>query len=143
VVSYRSEAAAASQLCGPVYGTANTATHEEIPFRSELMASGVTGNPKLELTEDAGFGATVFRHTGANLRHRPCNGREARCLREKTLLRLLPSDEYVESPRLGRRGDGSRVRSRSSTASGVPSYPAPTLLYRYGAYESCEDRGVP
>jgi oligopeptidase B len=135
VVSYRSEALPRIQLW-PVYPDGGYGHPEDITFDSELMSAGLSGNPNWS-SPKLRVGATSFvipvRIYDIDL----ATG-ERTLLREQPVLGDYHPDEYVERRDWAVAPDGARVPISIVHRTGVP-YPAPTLLYGYGAYESCED----
>jgi oligopeptidase B len=135
VVSYRSEALPRIQLW-PVYSDGGYGHPEDITFDSELMSAGLSGNPNWS-SPKLRVGATSFvipvRIYDIDL----ATG-ERTLLREQPVLGDYHPDEYVERRDWAVAPDGARVPISIVHRTGVP-YPAPTLLYGYGAYESCED----
>ncbi len=135
VVSYRSEALPRIQLW-PVYADGGYGHPEDITFDSELMSAGLSGNPNWS-SPKLRVGATSFvipvRIYDIDL----ATG-ERTLLREQPVLGDYHPDEYVERRDWAVAPDGARVPISIVHRTGVP-YPAPTLLYGYGAYESCED----
>ena len=135
VVSYRSEALPRIQLW-PIYADGEYGHPEDITFDSELMSAGLSANPNWS-SPKLRIGATSFvipvRIYDIDL----ATG-ERTLLREQPVLGDYHPDEYVERRDWAVAPDGVRVPISIVHRIGVP-YPAPTLLYGYGAYESCED----
>jgi oligopeptidase B len=135
VVSYRREALPRIQLW-PIYADGDYGNPEDITFDSELMSSGLSANPNWS-SPKLRVGATSFvipvRIYDIDL----ATG-ERTLLREQPVLGDYQPDEYVERRDWAVAPDGARVPISIVHRTGVP-YPAPTLLYGYGAYESCED----
>ncbi|HKH50472.1 MAG TPA: S9 family peptidase [Mycobacterium sp.] len=135
VVSYRREALPRIQLW-PVYADGDYGRPEDITFESELMSAGLSANPNWS-SPKLRVGATSFvipvRIYDIDL----ATG-ERTLLREQPVLGDYHPDEYVERRDWAVASDGARVPVSIVHRIGVP-YPAPTLLYGYGAYESCED----
>ncbi|MFG1931440.1 S9 family peptidase [Mycobacterium sp. NPDC048908] len=138
VVSYRSEALPRIQLWPIVDRGADSdyGQPEDITFDSELMSAGISANPNWS-SPKLRIGATSFvipvRIYDIDL----ATG-ERTLLREQPVLGDYHADEYVERRDWAVAPDGARVPISIIHRIGVP-YPAPTLLYGYGAYESCED----
>lgn len=133
VVHYRREALARLQLW-PIddgYGTP-----EEITFDSELMASGLAGNPNWE-SPRLRIGATSFI-TPMRVYDIDLATGERILLREQPVLGDFSRDDYVERRDWAIAGDGTRIPISLIHRVGVET-PAPTVLYGYGAYESSED----
>jgi oligopeptidase B len=138
VVSYRSEALPRIQLW-PIVNKGADGDYgqpEDITFDSELMSAGISANPNWS-SPKLRIGATSFviplRIYDIDL----ASG-ERTLLREQPVLGDYHPDEYVERRDWAVAPDGARVPISIIHRIGVP-YPAPTLLYGYGAYESCED----
>ena len=135
VVSYRREALPRIQLW-PIYADGDYGHPEDITFDSELMSAGISANPNWS-SPKLRIGATSFvipvRIYDIDL----ATG-ERTLLREQPVLGDYHPDEYVERRDWAVAPDGARVPISIIHRTGVP-YPAPTLLYGYGAYESCED----
>ena len=133
VVHYRREALARLQLwpIGDGYGT-----REEITFDSELMASGLGGNPNWDsprLRVAATSFVTPMRVYDIDL----ASG-ERILLREQPVLGDYRREDYVERRDWATADDGTRIPISLIHRAGVQT-PAPTVLYGYGAYESSED----
>jgi len=135
VVGYRREALPRIQLW-PIYADGDYGHPEDITFDSELMSAGLSANPNWSAPK-LRIGATSFvipvRIYDIDL----ATG-ERTLLREQPVLGDYHADEYVERRDWAVAPDGARVPISIVHRIGVP-YPAPTLLYGYGAYESCED----
>jgi oligopeptidase B len=135
VVSYRREALPRIQLW-PIFADGAYGRPEDITFESELMSAGISANPNWS-SPKLRVGATSFvipvRIYDIDL----ATG-ERTLLREQPVLGDYHPDEYVERRDWAVALDGARVPVSIVHRTGVP-YPAPTLLYGYGAYESCED----
>jgi len=134
VVSYRREALPRIQLWPIVNG--NYAKPEELTFESELMSSGLGGNPNWEAPR-LRIAATSFvipvRVYDLDL----ITG-ERTLLREQPVLGDYRPEDYTERRDWAVAPDGTRVPVSLISRVGVDT-PAPALLYGYGAYESCED----
>ena len=135
VVSYRSDALPRIQL----WRIAEDGTYgapEEITFETELTSSGLSGNPNWSAPV-LRVGTTSFivpvRVYDVDL----ATG-ERTLLREQTVLGDYRPEEYVERRDWALAPDGTRIPLSVIHRVGV-TFPAPTLLYGYGAYESCED----
>jgi oligopeptidase B len=135
VVSYRREALPRIQLW-PIYADGDYGTPEDITFDSELMSAGLSGNPNWS-SPKLRIGATSFV-IPVRIYDLDLATGERTLLREQPVLGDYHPDEYVERRDWAVAGDGARVPISIIHRIGVP-YPAPTLLYGYGAYESCED----
>ena len=135
VVSYRREALPRIQLW-PVYADGDYGHPEDITFESELMSAGLSGNPNWSAPK-LRIGTTSFV-TPVRIYDLDLATGERTLLREQPVLGDYHPDEYVERRDWAVAADGARVPISIVHRTGVP-YPAPTLLYGYGAYESCED----
>jgi oligopeptidase B len=135
VVSYRSEALPRTQLW-PIYDDGNYGHPAEIEFDTELTSSGLAGNPNWS-TPRLRVATTSFvvplRVYDIDL----ASG-ERILLREQPVLGGYRPDEYVERRDWAIAPDGARIPVSIIHRAGL-QFPAPTLLYGYGAYESCED----
>ncbi len=134
VVSYRREALPRIQLW-PVletgYGQA-----QDITFDSELMSVGLSANPNWSAPKMR-IGATSFV-TPVRIYDLDLATGERTLLREQPVLGDYRPEDYVERRDWALATDGARVPISIVHRAGV-DYPAPVLLYGYGAYESCED----
>ena len=135
VVSYRSEALPRIQLW-PIADGGGYGEPEEITFATELTSSGLSGNPNWSAPV-LRVGTTSFivpvRVFDVDL-----GTGERTLLREQTVLGDYRSDDYVEKRDWALAADGTRIPVSTIYRAGI-EFPAPTLLYGYGAYESCED----
>ncbi|MEV0672324.1 S9 family peptidase [Mycobacterium sp. NPDC050441] len=134
VISYRSEALpkmALWPLTADGYGT-----REELTFDSELTAAGMGGNPNWS-TPKLRIGATSFI-TPARIYDLDLATGERTLLREQPVLGDYRPEDYVERRDWATASDGTRVPISIIHRAGL-QFPAPALLYGYGAYESCED----
>ncbi len=135
VLSYRRAALPRIQLW-PLTADGQYGTPEEVAFDSELMASGLAGNPNWDAPR-LRIAATSFvvplRVYDLDLR----TG-ERILLREQPVLGEYRPEEYVERRDWAVAADGARVPVSLIYRKGI-EFPAPALLYGYGAYESCED----
>jgi oligopeptidase B len=139
VVHDRREALPRLQLW-PVTGT-GYGTPADITFDSELMACGLGGNPNWDAPR-LRIGATSFltpmRVYDIDLRASDAGGGERTLLREQPVLGGYRREDYVERRDWALAEDGTRIpislMYRNDT-----QFPAPTVLYGYGAYESSED----
>ncbi len=133
VVHYRREALARLQLW-PIddgYGTP-----EEITFDSELMASGLAGNPNWD-SPRLRIGATSFV-TPTRIYDIDLTNGERILLREQPVLGDYRREDYVERRDWAIAKDGTRIPISLIYRRDLKT-PAPTVLYGYGAYESSED----
>jgi oligopeptidase B len=135
VVSYRSEALPRIQLW-PVYADGDYGRPEDITFDSDLMSAGLGANPSWS-SPKLRVGATSFvipvRIYDIDL----ATG-ERTLLREQPVLGDYRPEDYLERRDWAVAEDGARVPISIIHRIGL-QYPAPALLYGYGAYESCED----
>ncbi|HYO04290.1 MAG TPA: S9 family peptidase [Mycobacterium sp.] len=135
VVSYRSEALPRIQLW-PITSDGNYGHPEEITFETELTSSGLSGNPN--------WSAPVLRVATTSfivpvrIYDIDLATGERTMLREQTVLGDYRPEEYVERRDWAPAPDGTRIPVSIIHRAGL-QFPAPTLLYGYGAYESCED----
>lgn len=134
VVSYRRDALPRIQLW-PVdaagYGQA-----QDITFDSELMSVGLSANPNWSAPKMR-IGATSFV-TPVRIYDLDLATGERTLLREQPVLGDYRPEDYVERRDWAVASDGARVPISIIHRAGL-QYPAPVLLYGYGAYESCED----
>lgn len=139
VVHYRKDALPKLQLW-PItdqgYGTP-----EEITFDSELMACGLGGNPNWDAPR-LRVGATSFltpmRIYDFDLEAGDLASGERTLLREQPVLGGYRREEYVERRDWAVAEDGTRIPISLIYRKGI-EFPAPAVLYGYGAYESSED----
>ena len=134
VISYRSDALpkmALWPLTADGYGT-----REELTFDSELTAAGMGGNPNWS-TPKLRIGATSFI-TPARIYDLDLATGERTLLREQPVLGGYRPEDYVERRDWATASDGVRIPISIIHRAGL-EFPAPALLYGYGAYESCED----
>ena len=135
VVSYRREALPRIQLW-PIESDGSYGTPQEIEFESELMSAGLSGNPNWsspKLRVGAVSWVIPVRIYDLDL----VTG-ERTLLREQPVLGDYRPEEYVERRDWAVAADGARIPISIVHRAGL-AFPAPTLLYGYGAYESCED----
>jgi oligopeptidase B len=135
VVSYRRAALPRIQLW-PLDSDGGYGEPEEISFESELMSSGLGGNPNWDspkLRISAGSLVTPLRVYDIDL-----GSGERTLLREQPVLGDYRSDDYVERREWAQAGDGTRIPVSIVHRAGV-EFPAPALVYGYGAYEICTD----
>ena len=135
VVSYRSEALPRIQLW-PITANGQYGTAENIEFDSELMSSGLAGNPNWDAPR-LRIAATSFV-TPVRIYDLELATGERILLREQPVLGDYRPEDYVEYRDWAVADDGARVPVSVIHRKGI-QFPAPTLLYGYGAYESCED----
>lgn len=134
VISYRGAALPRIQLW-PIendgYGRP-----EEISFDSELMSAGLGANPNWDsprLRIGAGSFVTPVRIYDLDL----VTG-ERTLLREQPVLGGYRREDYVERRDWAVADDGTRIPISIVHRAGI-EFPAPALVYGYGAYEICED----
>jgi len=135
VVSYRRAALPRIQLW-PLNSDGGYGEPEEISFDSELMSSGLGGNPNWDspkLRISAGSLVTPLRVYDIDL-----GSGERTLLREQPVLGGYRVEDYVERREWAQAGDGTRIPVSIVHRAGV-ELPAPALLYGYGAYEICTD----
>ncbi|MDT5103800.1 MAG: oligopeptidase, partial [Mycobacterium sp.] len=135
VVSYRSEALPRIQLW-PIYADGNYGHPEEITFDTELTSSGLSGNPNWSAPR-LRVGTTSFV-VPVRVYDIELGTGERILLREQPVLGDYRPEEYVERRDWAVAPDGARIPVSVIHRAGL-RFPAPTLLYGYGAYESCED----
>jgi len=137
VVSYRREALPRVQLW-PLDSDGGYGEPEEISFDSELMWVSVGGDPNWEspkLRIRVGSFVTPVRVYDIDL-----GTGERALLREQPVLGDYRASDYVERREWARADDGTRIPVSIVYRAGT-EFPAPTLLYGYGAYEICTDPG--
>ncbi|MGB5151345.1 MAG: S9 family peptidase [Mycobacterium sp.] len=135
VVSYRREALPRIQLW-PIGSDGSYGQAQEIAFESELMSAGLSGNPNWsspKLRVSAVSWVIPVRIYDFDL----VTG-DRTLLREQPVLGGYRPEEYVERRDWAVASGGARVPISIVHRAGL-AFPAPTLLYGYGAYESCED----
>jgi oligopeptidase B len=135
VVSYRSEALPRIQLW-PLYADGEYGRPEDFTFESELMSAGLSGNPNWD-SPKLRIGATSFV-TPVRIYDVDLATGERTLLREQPVLGDYRPEDYVERRDWATATDGARIPVSIIHRVGL-QFPAPTLLYGYGAYESCED----
>ncbi|MDV3129380.1 S9 family peptidase [Mycobacterium sp. 21AC1] len=135
VVSYRSEALPKIQLW-PIDADGAYGGAQELTFESELTAAGLGGNPNWS-SPKLRIGATSFV-TPARVYDLDLATGERTLLREQPVLGDYRPEDYVERRDWATAPDGAKVPISIIHRAGL-QFPAPTLLYGYGAYESCED----
>jgi oligopeptidase B len=135
VISYRSEALPRLQLW-PVYTEGTYGHPEDITFESELMSAGLSANPNWSAPK-LRVGATSFV-IPVRIYDIDLQTGERTLLREQPVLGDYRPEDYVERRDWAVAPDGARVPISLVHRAGL-QFPAPTLLYGYGAYEACED----
>ena len=134
VVSYRKAALPRIQLWPLTesgYGDA-----EDVTFESELMSVGLSANPNWSAPK-LRIGATSFV-TPVRIYDLDLSSGDRTLLREQPVLGDYRAEDYVERRDWAVAPDGARIPISIIHRAGL-RYPAPVLLYGYGAYESCED----
>jgi oligopeptidase B len=135
VVSYRREALPRMQLW-PINADGTYAQPDEISFDSELMTASLAGNPNWaapRLRIRTGSLVVPARVYDIDL----ATG-ERTLLREQPVLGDYRTDDYVERRDWAVAADGARIPVSIVHRAGI-EFPAPALLYGYGAYELCTD----
>lgn len=135
VVSYRREALPRIQLW-PINSDGSYGQAEEIAFDSELMSAGLGANPNWDspkLRVGAGSFVTPVQIYDLDL----VTG-ERTLLREQPVLGDYRREDYVERRDWAYGDDGARIPVSIVHRAGI-EFPAPALIYGYGAYEMCED----
>ncbi len=135
VVSYRSEALPKIQLW-PLYPSGEYGRPEDFTFESELTSAGLSANPNWS-TPKLRIGATSYT-TPVRIYDVDLAAGERTLLREQPVLGDYRPEDYVERRDWAIARDGVRIPISIVHKIGL-QYPAPTLLYGYGAYEACED----
>lgn len=135
VVSYRREALPRIQLW-PFGPEGEYGEPEEIAFDSELMAAGLGPNPNWDsprLRVGAGSFITPVRIYDIDL----VTG-ERTLLKEQPVLGGYRREDYVERRDWAHGDDGTRIPISIVHRADI-EFPAPAVIYGYGAYEMCED----
>jgi oligopeptidase B len=135
VVSYRREALPRIQLW-PIDSDGGYGEPEEISFDSELMSSGLGGNPNWDsplLRIRTGSFLIPLRIYDMD----PATG-ERTLRREQPVLGGYAPEDYVERREWVSAADGARIPV-SIVHRADAEFPSPALLYGYGAYEICID----
>jgi oligopeptidase B len=135
VVSYRREALPRIQLW-PIDSDGGYGEPEEVSFDSELMSCGLGGNPTWDspkLRIRAGSLVTPAQVYDIDL----ATG-ERILLREQPVLGDYRPADYVERRDWALADDGARIPVSIVHRADI-EFPAPALLYGYGAYEICTD----
>jgi oligopeptidase B len=135
VVSYRREALPRLQLW-PVYADGDYGEPQDITFDSELMSAGLGANPNWDAPV-LRIGATSFLTPVRVYDVELATGR-LNLLKEQPVLGDYRREDYVERRDWATAPDGARVPV-SIIHRGDLEFPAPALIYGYGAYEICED----
>ena len=135
VVSYRRAALPRIQLW-PLDSDGGYGEPREISFDSELMSAGLGANPNWrspKLRVGAGSFVTPVQIYDMDL----ATG-ERTLLKEQPVLGDYRREDYVERRDWAQTSDGARVPISIVHRAGI-EFPAPALVYGYGAYEICED----
>ncbi|TFV57222.1 S9 family peptidase [Mycobacterium sp. PS03-16] len=135
VISYRAEALPKIQLW-PLGADGSYGRAEDITFDTELTSSGLAANPNWDAPK-LRVGATSFV-TPVRIYDIDLATGERTLLREQPVLGDYHPEDYVERRDWAVAPDGARIPISIVHRAGL-QFPAPTLLYGYGAYESCED----
>jgi oligopeptidase B len=135
VISYRREALPSIELW-PIYATGEYGTPQEMTFDSELTSAGLGGNPNWD-SPRLRIAATSFV-TPVRVYDLDLATGERILLREQPVLGDYHPEDYVERRDWAHATDGARVPVSVIYRAGI-EFPAPALIYGYGAYESCED----
>ncbi|MCW2654104.1 MAG: oligopeptidase [Mycobacterium sp.] len=135
VVSYRSEALPRIQRW-PIDADGSYRRAEDISFDSELMSTGLGANPNWQAPR-LRIGATSFL-TPVRIYDLDLATGERILLREQPVLGDYRREDYVERRDWAVAADGARVPLSIIHRADL-QFPAPALMYGYGAYELCED----
>lgn len=135
VVSYRGEALPRIQLW-PIDATGSYGAPQELSFDSELTSAGLGANPNWD-SPKLRIGATSFI-TPVRIYDLDLASGERTLLREQPVLGDYRRDDYVERRDWAYADDGTRIPVSIVHRAGI-GFPAPALLYGYGAYEICQD----
>jgi oligopeptidase B len=135
VVGYRREALPRIQLWR-INDDGSYGRPEELTFESELMSAGLAGNPNWDAPK-LRIGTTSFV-TPVRIYDLDLQTGERTLLREQPVLGDFRPEDYTERRDWAVADDGTRIPISIVQRVGV-QYPAPLLLYGYGAYEACED----
>ncbi|HVQ84733.1 MAG TPA: S9 family peptidase, partial [Mycobacterium sp.] len=135
VVSYRRAALPRIQLW-PIDSDGGYGEPEEISFDSDLMSSGLGGNPTWESPKLRIRAGSLV--TPAQIYDIDFATGERTLLREQPVLGDYRPADYVERRDWALADDGTRIPVSIVHRADV-EFPAPALLYGYGAYEICTD----
>ncbi|MEZ0363115.1 S9 family peptidase [Mycobacterium sp. pUA109] len=135
VVSYRGEALPRIQLW-PIDAGGDYGAPQELSFDSELMSVGLGANPNWD-SPKLRIGATSFI-TPVRIYDLDLATGERTLLREQPVLGDFRREHYVERRDWAYAADGTRIPVSIVHRAGL-DFPAPALLYGYGAYEICQD----
>ncbi|MFM8597697.1 MAG: S9 family peptidase [Mycobacterium sp.] len=134
VVSYRREGLPCVQI--RAIGAAGLGDPQDITFDSELMACGLAGNPNWDGPR-LRVGATSFLAPMRIYDIDLASG-ERSLLREQPVLGGYRRDDYEERRDWAIAADGTRIPISLIHRRDL-QFPAPAVLYGYGAYEASED----
>jgi oligopeptidase B len=137
VVSYRGAALPRIQLW-PIDSDGGYGEPGEISFDSELMSAGLSSNPNWH-SPKLRISATSFL-TPLRVYDIDLATGERTLLREQPVLGGYRREDYVERRDWVDAADGARIPVSIVHREGI-EFPAPALLYGYGAYEACVDPG--
>ncbi|WP_176358119.1 S9 family peptidase [Mycobacterium persicum] len=135
VVSYRREALPRIQLW-PFGAEGEYGEPEEIAFDSELMAAGLGPNPNWD-SPKLRVGASSFI-TPVRIYDIDLVTGERTLLKEQPVLGGYRREDYVERRDWAHGDDDTRIPISIVYRTDV-EFPAPAVIYGYGAYEMCED----
>ncbi|MCV7191333.1 S9 family peptidase [Mycolicibacterium brumae] len=135
VISYRGDGLPRSQLW-PIRADGSYGEPSDLGFGAELESVGLAGNPNWNPVR-LRFVSTSFV-TPMRVYDLDLSTGERILLKEQPVLGGYNPDDYVERRDWAVADDGARIPISVIHRRGV-EFPAPTLLYGYGAYESCED----
>ncbi|CAM4197953.1 Protease 2 [Mycobacterium basiliense] len=135
VVSYRREALPRIQLW-PATFDGGYGEPEEISFDTELMSAGLGANPNWD-SPKLRIGAGSFI-TPARIYDIDLVTGERTLLKEQPVLGGYRREDYAERREWAYAEDGTRIPVSIVYRAGL-DFPAPALIYGYGAYEICED----
>jgi oligopeptidase B len=135
VVSYRREALPRLQLWR-INSDGTYGEPEEVSFDSELMSAGPAGNPTWDTPKlRIRAGSLVIP---ARVYDIDFASGERTLLREQPVLGGYRPADYVERRDWALAADGTRIPVSIVHRAGI-EFPAPAVLYGYGAYELCTD----
>lgn len=135
VLSYRADALPKIQLW-PLTADGSYGRAEDITFETELTSAGLGANPNWDAPK-LRVGATSFV-TPVRIYDIDLATGQRTLLREQPVLGDYRPEDYVERRDWAVAPDGARIPISIVHRAGL-QFSAPTLLYGYGAYESCED----
>jgi oligopeptidase B len=135
VVSYRSGALPRIQLWQAM-ADGDYAEPEEISFDTELMSSGLGANPNWD-SPRLRIGSTSFV-TPVRIYDVDLATGARTLLREQPVLGDFRREDYLERRDWVYGADGTQIPVSVVHRKNI-EFPAPALLYGYGAYEMCED----